>query len=212
MQLSISRETFVRALRHTSNVVEKRSTIAILGNVRLHAQNNRLETTATDNDIAVQGTAEAFVDKPGTTTVGALKLFEIINKIPEGSMVGLELADGGSRLTVTAGKSKFSLATLGAEAFPDMTKISGGTSFTLSAVNLKKLLDRVQFATSADETRAYLTGVSPCHSSRWPSPTAHRRHRWPPPRQSRYSLPRRRRRHARRHSPPQMCERIEEVG
>ncbi|NBV54283.1 MAG: DNA polymerase III subunit beta [Proteobacteria bacterium] len=159
MQLSISRETFVRALRHTSNVVEKRSTIAILGNVRLHAQNNRLETTATDNDIAVQGTAEAFVDKPGTTTVGALKLFEIINKIPEGSMVGLELADGGSRLTVTAGKSKFSLATLGAEAFPDMTKISGGTSFTLSAVNLKKLLDRVQFATSADETRAYLTGV-----------------------------------------------------
>lgn len=159
MKLSISRETLFKALRHMSSVVEKRSSIAILGNVRLKAENNKLETTATDNDISVQGTAEAFVDQAGVTTVGALKLFEIISKIPEGVMVGLELTDGGSRLALTAGKAKFSLATLGAEAFPDMSKVDGGTRFTLSSPELKKLLERVQFAASTDETRAYLTGV-----------------------------------------------------
>lgn len=159
MKLSISRETLFRALRHMSSVVEKRSSIAILGNVRLAAAKNKLETTATDNDLAVQGVAEAFVDQPGTTTVGALKLFEIISKIPEGVMVGLELTDGGSRLALTAGRARFSLATLGAEAFPDMTKVEGGKSFSLTGAELKKLLDKVQFAASADETRAYLTGV-----------------------------------------------------
>ena len=159
MKLSISRETLYRALRHMSSVVEKRSSIAILGNVRLKAENNRLETTATDNDLCVQGSAEAFVDTPGVTTVQALKLFEIIGKIPEGVMVNMELADGGNRLSLSAGKAKFSLATLGAEAFPDMTKIDGGVSFSISAPVLKKLLEKTSFAASTDETRAYLTGV-----------------------------------------------------
>lgn len=159
MKLSISRETLFKALRHMSAVVEKRSSIAILGNVRLHAEGNKLETTATDNDLTVQGVAEAFVDQAGTTTVGALKLFEIVSKIPEGVMVAMELTDGGSRLSITAGKAKFSLATLGAEAFPDMTKVESGTTFTMPAADLKKALDRVQFAASNDETRAYLNGV-----------------------------------------------------
>jgi DNA polymerase-3 subunit beta len=159
MKLSISRETLFKALRHMSAVVEKRTSIAILGNVRLRAEDNRLETTATDNDLSVQGVAEAFVDQPGVTTVGALKLFEIVSKIPEGVMVNIELTDGGSRLQITAGKAKFSLATLGAEAFPDMSRVDGGVSFKMDGPSLKKLLDRVQFAASSDETRAYLTGV-----------------------------------------------------
>lgn len=159
MKLSISRETLFKALRHMSAVVEKRSSIAILGNVRLKAEGNKLETTATDNDLTVQGIAEAFVDQAGTTTVGALKLFEIISKIPEGVMVAMELTDGGSRLALSAGKAKFSLATLGSEAFPDMTKVEGGTTFAIAGADLKKALDRVQFAASNDETRAYLNGV-----------------------------------------------------
>lgn len=159
MKLSISRETLFKALRHMSAVVEKRTSIAILSNVRLKAADNKLETTATDNDLAVQGVAEAFVDQPGATTVGAQKLFEIVSKIPEGVMVALEVQDGGSRLAVTAGKARFSLATLGAEAFPDMTKVDGGVSLTLASADIKKLLDKVSFAASTDETRAYLTGV-----------------------------------------------------
>lgn len=159
MKLSISRETLFRALRHMSGVVEKRTSIAIMGNVRLKAAKNKLETTATDGDMAVQGSAEAFVDVEGSTTVGALKLFEIISKIPEGVMVGMEVVDGGSRLSLTAGKAKFSLATLGAEAFPDMTRVDGGVEFAMASVDLKRLLNKVQFAASNDETRAYLTGI-----------------------------------------------------
>src|ERR1700744_2802781 len=112
MKLSISRETLFKALRHMSAVVEKRTSVAILGNVRLKAADNQLETIATDSDMSVRSVAEAFVDTPGVTTVGAIKLFEIVSKIPEGVMVALELDDGGSRLTVSAGKAKFSLATL----------------------------------------------------------------------------------------------------
>ena len=39
---------------------------------------NMLETTATNNDITVQGKTEAFVEQEGVTTVSAHKLFEIV--------------------------------------------------------------------------------------------------------------------------------------
>lgn len=159
MKFSISRETLLKALKHTQSVVEKRTSIAILSNVRLKAADNKLELTATDNDITVQGTAEAFVDKSGVTTASAHKLFEIVSKIPEGVMVEMTLNDEGNRLSISAGKAKFSLACLPADAFPDMTKVEGGTTFTLPTAELKRLLAKSQFASATDETRAYLNGI-----------------------------------------------------
>jgi DNA polymerase-3 subunit beta len=159
MKLSVSRETLLKNLRHMSAVVEKRTSIAILSNVRLGAKKNQLETTATDNDITVQGTAEAFIEEEGVTTVHAHKLFEIISKIPEGVMVNISLVEGGNRLIIEAGKAKFSLACLPAEAFPDMTSVENGQQFSIKAGDLAKALNKAQFAASADDTRAYLTGV-----------------------------------------------------
>ncbi|MDD9912725.1 MAG: DNA polymerase III subunit beta [Alphaproteobacteria bacterium] len=159
MKLSISRETLLKNMRHMSAVVEKRTSIAILSNVRLVAADNKLETTATDNDIVVQGSTEAFVEQDGTTTVNAHKFFEIISKIPEGVMVNLDLTEGGNRLAISAGKAKFSLACLPADAFPAMTSVEDGVTFKMDATTLSRALTKAQFAASADDTRAYLTGV-----------------------------------------------------
>ncbi len=159
MKLSISRETLLKDLKHMSAVVEKRTSVAILSNVRLRAIDNKLEMTATDNDLTIQGVAEAFVENEGVTTVHAHKLFEIITKIPEGVMVEMVLDESGNRLAISAGKAKFSLACLPADAFPDMTILENGASFTMTAVDLKRVLTKSQFAASNDDTRAYLNGV-----------------------------------------------------
>lgn len=167
MKLSISRETLFKALRHCQAVVEKRTSIAILGNVRLKAtktestdsDNGVLELTATDNDLTIQGTSEAFVSKEGVTTVGAHKLFEIVSKIKEGVMVEMTLSDDGTRLSINADRSKFSLATLPADAFPDMTHVEDGVTCEVSSPALKRLMRKSVFAAANDETRAYLNGI-----------------------------------------------------
>ena len=159
MKFSISRETLLKNLRYMQSVVEKRTSIAILSNVRLVAKDNKLETTATDNDITMQGSAEAFVEVEGVTTVSAHKFYEIVNKIPEGTMVNIDMAADGNRLSIIAGKSKFSLACLPADAFPDMTRLEGGSAFEMEGKQLRRLLAKVQFAASSDDTRQYLNGV-----------------------------------------------------
>lgn len=159
MKLSISRETLFKQLKHTQSIVEKRTSIAILSNVRLKATGNMLETTATNNDITVQGKTEAFVEQEGVTTVSAHKLFEIVAKIPEGIMVGIDLSNEGDRLSITAGKAQFSLACLNADAFPDMTRVDDGVTFNLPTADLKRILAKALFAVSTEETRQYLNGV-----------------------------------------------------
>ncbi|MFT7144970.1 MAG: DNA polymerase-3 subunit beta [Alphaproteobacteria bacterium] len=159
MKLSISRETLLKQLKHTQSIVEKRTSIAILSNVRLKATNNLLEITATNNDITVQGSTEAFIEQEGVTTVSAHKIYEIINKIPEGVMVGIELSNEGDRLAIVAGKAKFSLACLNADAFPDMTRLDDGVTFDIETTDLRRLLSKALFAVSTEETRQYLNGV-----------------------------------------------------
>jgi DNA polymerase-3 subunit beta len=159
MKFSITRDVLLKNLSFTQSVVEKRSSIAILSNVRLEAKNNKLITTATDNDIAVQGTADAFVENAGVTTVNAHKLYEIVRKLPDGVMISAELTTGGDRLSVSGGKAKFSLACLDANAFPDMTAVEDGYTFTVPGDLLRRLLTKAQFAASVDDTRQYLNGV-----------------------------------------------------
>ena len=159
MKFSITREVFLKNLRHSQSVVEKRSSIAILSNVRIEARDNKLITTATDNDIAVQGIADAFVETPGATTVNAHKLYDIVSKLPEGVMVNAELTEARDRLTVSAGKARFSLACLDADAFPDFTGVDGQKAFTIKGEELKRLLTKAQFAASQEDTRQYLNGV-----------------------------------------------------
>lgn len=159
MKLSISRETLLKQLKQSQSIVEKRTSIAILSNVRLKATGNALETTATNNDITIQGTTEAFIEQEGVTTVNAHKFFEIIAKIPEGVMVGMELSNEGDRLAISAGKAKFSLACLNADAFPDMTRLDDGVTFEIGTADLRRILSKALFAVSTEETRQYLNGV-----------------------------------------------------
>jgi hypothetical protein len=81
----------VAVLSHVQNVVERRTTIPILSNVKLAAEaGGRLALTATDMDLSLVAQEEADVGRGGTTTVGAHTLFDIVRKLPDGSAVSVE--------------------------------------------------------------------------------------------------------------------------
>jgi len=57
------------------NIVANRTTLPVLSNILLRADENRLELTATDLDVAISCTVEANVSKKGATTVPAKTFF-----------------------------------------------------------------------------------------------------------------------------------------
>jgi DNA polymerase-3 subunit beta len=159
MKISIERAALLRAVGQAQSVVERRNTIPILANVLIEAEGASASFRATDLDIEVVDRAPAMVERPGATTVSAVLLHEIARKLPEGALV--QLADDGAsgRLSVTAGRSHFTLATLPREDFPVMASSEYACRFTAKAGVLRRLFDKSKFAISTEETRYYLNGV-----------------------------------------------------
>lgn len=159
MKITIERGLLLKVLTHIQSVVERRNTIPILSNVKFDAPDGNLSLNATDMDLDIVETVPADVATPGSTTAPAHTLFDIVRKLPEGAQVELDCTGDSSQLVLSAGRSRFTLTCLPTEDFP---VLSGGDlphTFTLSAAQLRGLIDRTRFAISTEETRYYLNGI-----------------------------------------------------
>jgi len=158
MKLTIERTDLLKSLGHVQSVVERRNTIPILSNVKIEAGDGVVRLNATDMDLDIVEAASAQVSTPGATTVPAHTLYDIVRKLPGGAQVDLN-ATGGDKLELSAGRSRFTLQCLPTDEFP---VLSGGElphAFSLTAVELRALIDRSRFAISTEETRYYLNGI-----------------------------------------------------
>jgi len=158
MKVTIERNSLLKTLGHVQSVVERRNTIPILSNVMMEAEGDSVAMTATDLDIAIIETTSAAVVQPGSTTVPAHTLFDIVRKLPDGSEVELSLEEN-DRLVVKAGRSRFTLTCLDKEDFPVMSEGDMPHRFEVAAEELKRLIDKARFAISTEETRYYLNGI-----------------------------------------------------
>ncbi|HEV7246445.1 MAG TPA: DNA polymerase III subunit beta [Shinella sp.] len=159
MRITLERSNLLKSLNHVHRVVERRNTIPILSNVLLRSDGASLDMKATDLDLEITEATPAQVEQAGATTVPAHLLYDIVRKLSDGSEVALATNADGSSMTVTSGRSKFSLQCLPQSDFPDLTAGSFSHTFRLKATDLKMLIDRTQFAISTEETRYYLNGI-----------------------------------------------------
>ena len=158
MKFTIERSALLKTLNHVHSVVERRNTIPILSNVLIEASGDGVALTATDLDLAIIETAKAIVSEEGATTVPAQTLFDIVRKLPDGSEVEIAEVESG-RLSIKAGRSRFTLASLPREDFPEMSAGDMPHRFTLTSEEVKRLIDKARFAISTEETRYYLNGI-----------------------------------------------------
>src|SRR5512133_496316 len=112
MNLTLSKEQLINGLQAVQNVVGTRTTLPILSNVLMRAENDRLELTATDLDVTIVCSVEAKVKKPGASTVPVKKLFGIVRELgnPELDME----VDDKNVCKITSGSSFYKIHGLAA--------------------------------------------------------------------------------------------------
>jgi DNA polymerase-3 subunit beta len=159
MKVTVERAELLKSLGHVHRVVERRNTIPILSNVLLRAAKSKLSLKATDLDLEVIEPLAAEIGTAGATTVPAHMFYDIVRKLPDGSQVVIESTGERASLAIRAGRSRFTLQTLPETDFPDLAAGEMTHKFTLAAGDLKKLIDKTQFAISTEETRYYLNGI-----------------------------------------------------
>tara|TARA_B100001057_G_C22856321_1_gene952811 strand:+ start:2034 stop:3152 length:1119 start_codon:yes stop_codon:yes gene_type:complete len=159
MKIVVERNDLFKAMGRAQSIVERRTTIPILANVLIFADETGISLRTTDLDIEVIDKVSAKVEAGGEITVSANTLYEILRKLPDGSLIELIDDEVSSMLQVKAGRSRFSLSTLPRDDFPLMTSSEYSCNFSIRSNVLKRLFDKTRFAMSSEETRYYLNGV-----------------------------------------------------
>jgi DNA polymerase-3 subunit beta len=159
MKLTIERVALLKALSHVQSVVERRTTIPILSNVLLSTEGGKLALSATDMDLEIVERVPGRIERDGRTTAPAHTLYDIVRKLREGAQVELETIGERNEVVLRSGRSTFTLACLPPEDYPVMSAGDLPHHFSLSAAELRTLIDRTRFAISTEETRYYLNGI-----------------------------------------------------
>jgi len=157
MNLTITKEQLLNGLQAVQNVVSSRTTLPILSNVLVRAENNRLEFTATDLDVTVACSVEATVKKGGATTIPVKKLFSITRELSS-TEIDLEV-DEKNVCSIRSGSSFYKINGLAAEEFPPINAFKDDKKVTVAQEKLKAMMKKTSFAISTDEARYVLNGI-----------------------------------------------------
>jgi DNA polymerase-3 subunit beta len=157
MKFSVSKEKLLEGLQTVQNVVSTRTTLPILSNVLLQADDGKLRFTTTDLDVGISGTVEAAIEKPGATTLPARRLAGIVRELPAAE-VSIEV-DSKNVASIRCGQSFFKILGLPEEEFPPLPRFEGAKEFTLKQKELRDGLKKTSYAISTDETRYVLNGI-----------------------------------------------------
>ncbi|MBW8372817.1 DNA polymerase III subunit beta [Stenotrophomonas sp.] len=157
MRFTLQREAFLKPLAQVVNVVERRQTLPVLANFLVQVHNGQLSLTGTDLEVEMVSRIAVEDAQDGETTIPARKLFEIIRALPDGSRI--TVSQTGDKITVQAGRSRFTLATLPANDFPSVDEVEATERVAIGEATLKELIERTAFAMAQQDVRYYLNGL-----------------------------------------------------
>ena len=157
MKLEAKREQLLKPLQHVIGAIERRQTLPILSNVLVVASEQGLSLTATDLEMELSVRLELPVDVPGSITLPARKLHDILRALPDDTTVTLSVE--GDKATVRCGRSRFTLATLPAADFPNLEDLPFADDIRVPQDVLRTLIERTHFAMAQQDVRYYLNGL-----------------------------------------------------
>ena len=158
MELSVSKADLLRELQFFQGIVERKNTIPILANVLLDAKGSEVRLAATDLEVGLKSRCDAKVEKAGSLTLPAKKLFEIVKALPDTEVLIQEDKNG---VKVAAERFESRLQTMSRDDFPAMPDGAGagGGDAMLPRDITRQMVAKTQFAITGEDTRYFLNGA-----------------------------------------------------
>ncbi len=157
MKIRIRSEDLENELFKLQGVVSERSTLAILSNTLLEAEDGRLTLHATDLDTSISTSCECEVLEPGKVTLQAKSLFDIVKNLEEESLE-LEIEDNWWA-KLKSGDVSCRIVGTHPDDFPQILDTSEAEMHPIGSAVLLDMIDKTLFSVSTDDARANLTGA-----------------------------------------------------
>lgn len=158
MKLSCDAAELAAALAVVSRALAARTTLPVLGTVRLEAKTDRLLLEATNLELGIRRPLRAEIAEDGAVAVPGRLLTEFTSAIGE-ERLDVELRTPGLRLGLRTPSYETEIHGIDPEEFPPAPLAEGGEQVTLPADRLVGAIADTLAAASTDEARPVLTGV-----------------------------------------------------
>lgn len=159
MRVSCLQENLAKGLSTVGRAVATRSTLPVLSNVMLAADQGRLKLSATDLEIGINCWIGAQVEEEGAITVPARLLIDFVNALPA-ERIDMELNVRTQELHLRCARYEANIKGIDAQEFPLIpTANDGDYQLALEPSLLRQMIGQVAFAAATDESRPILTGV-----------------------------------------------------
>ncbi|WP_062517540.1 DNA polymerase III subunit beta [Demequina gelatinilytica] len=156
MKFTVERDVLADAVAWTSRAVPARPPVPVLAGVRITADAEGLVRLASfDYEVSARGEFPADVEQAGEVLVSGRLLREIANALPHKPV---QLSLEGTKVSVTCGASRFTLATMPVDQYPSLPELPEHSG-TIDGSTLQQAVAQVTSAASRDETLPILTGV-----------------------------------------------------
>ncbi|HST62460.1 MAG TPA: DNA polymerase III subunit beta [Longimicrobium sp.] len=155
MRFTITRENLLQGLGAVAGSIPSRTTLPVLSNILIEAEDGAVRMSGTDLDTAVSVRVAADVGESGAITAPAKKLQEIARELPG----AVEFTTQGDAINIASGRTKYRLNGLPRDEFPAFPKVDFAESWRVTGTDLQRLISSVSFAASTEETRPILNGV-----------------------------------------------------
>jgi DNA polymerase-3 subunit beta len=156
MKLQVTQENLSRALNNVARVASSKNALPILSNVLVKTVDHRVCIAATNLNIAITHYIGSKVSEEGSITVPARLMQDFVSSLPSG-IIDLKVED--TKLKIKADKYNSTINGTLADDYPVMPRIQDGTTWSVSAVALKRSLQQVVLAASSDDARPILTAI-----------------------------------------------------
>jgi DNA polymerase-3 subunit beta len=153
------RDVLADALTAAGRAATNRTgTLPVLAGVRMDVADDTLTVTGTDLELTITLTVDVGGERDGAVVVPARLIGDIVKALPAGAVEIDQGGTDGGEISISAGRSQFSVRPLALEDYPAQSD-PAGEAVTLSAATMGDALRQVVRAASTDDARAVLTGV-----------------------------------------------------
>lgn len=158
MKINITKASFLEGLQIVSSGVSSRTTLPILHNFLIEAQDNKLKLVRTDMEMATIHYVNAEVEEEGSITVPMKDFSDIIKNLPDDKEINL-YSDENNKFHIKSGKSKFWIIGTPKSEYPAIPEVEKSNSLVLDPLELQDMVSKTIFSASTQETRYILNGL-----------------------------------------------------
>ena len=165
MKLKIKKNLLLENLNKVSKAIATKNLIPTLAGIKFDLTKDGLLLTASNNDITIQKFIKLekknmTIDKEGVVILQGKDILDIVRVIPADE-INIELFDESKVLIYTDDeKIKYDLNVINKNDYPNVNLEKNEKFITIEAEKLQDIIRETAFATSNDESRPVLTGIS----------------------------------------------------